>query len=104
MTVIGSGESGPTVPHPEDPNIVYHLAQSTFAYGGGPIQRVNLKTGQWEHVNVWPMIHLRAGSERGEVPLQLARADRHRPLRCETLYTAAEVVFRSRDRGSEAGR
>ncbi len=39
VTVIGSGESGAAVPHPTDPNIVYHLAQSTFASGGCRVQR-----------------------------------------------------------------
>ena len=55
VTVVGSGESGMSIPHPKDPNVIYHLAQSTQAAGGAPIQRVNLKTGQWEHLNIWPM-------------------------------------------------
>jgi hypothetical protein len=87
VTVIGSGESGPSVPHPKDPNIIYHLAQSSFAAGGCPIQRINLKTGQWEHVNVWPMPTFGQGQSEAKY-----RFNWH-------VYTAAEVVFRSRDRG-----
>jgi photosystem II stability/assembly factor-like uncharacterized protein len=101
VTVIGSGESGMTVPHPTEPHIVYHLAQSTMAAGGCPIQRVNLKTGQWEHVSVWPMITFGRGQNEAKwrfnwhCPIVLD------PFDPETIYTAAEVVFRSRDRGNK---
>ena len=101
VTVIGSGESGMTVPHPTEPNIVYHLAQSTMAAGGCPIQRVNLKTGQWEHVSVWPVITFGRGQKEAKwrfnwhCPIVLD------PFDPETIYTAAEVVFRSRDRGNK---
>ncbi|WP_419195023.1 WD40/YVTN/BNR-like repeat-containing protein [Novipirellula herctigrandis] len=99
VTVIGSGESGPCVPHPTDPDIVYHLAQSTFAAGGCPIQRVNLKTGQWEHRNVWPMPTFGEGQNKAKY-----RFNWHAPIVIDpfdenTLYTAAEVVFRSKDEG-----
>jgi len=99
VTVIGSGESGATVPHPEDPNIVYHLAQSTFAAGGCPIQRVNLKTGQWEHVNVWPMPTFGEGQSEAKYRFNWHAPIVIDPFDAETIYTAAEVVFRSRDRG-----
>jgi len=99
VTIVGSGESGASVPHPSDPDVIYHLAQSTFAYGGGPIQRVNLKTGAWEHINVWPT----STFGRGQVDAKY-RFNWHAPIMIdpfdpETLYTAAECVFRSRDRG-----
>ena len=101
VTVIGSGESGMTVPHPTESHIVYHLAQSTMAAGGCPIQRVNLKTGQWEHVSVWPVITFGRGQKEAKwrfnwhCPIVLD------PFDSETIYTAAEVVFRSRDRGNK---
>lgn len=99
VTVIGSGESGPCVPHPTDPNIVYHLAQSSMAAGGLPLQRVNLKTGQWEHRNVWPMPTFGEGQSEAKY-----RFNWHAPLVIDpfdsgVLYTAAQVVFRSRDEG-----
>jgi photosystem II stability/assembly factor-like uncharacterized protein len=99
VTVIGSGESGASVPHPTDPNIVYHLAQSTFAYGGGPIQRVNLKTGAWEHINVWPTSTFGRGQEDAKYRFNWHAPIVIDPFDPETLYTAAECVFRSRDRG-----
>jgi len=99
VTVLGSGESGQSIPHPNDPNIVYHLAQSTFAAGGCPIQRINLKTGQWEHVNVWPMSTFGRGQSEAKYRFNWHAPIVIDPFDAETLYTAAEVVFRSRDRG-----
>jgi len=99
VTVIGSGESGPSVPHPTDRDIVYHLAQSSFAAGGCPIQRINLKTGQWEHVNVWPMPTFGEGQSKAKYRFNWHAPIVIDPFDAETLYTAAEVVFRSRDRG-----
>ena len=94
VTVIGSGESGMSIPHPTNPHIVYHLAQSTLAAGGLPMQRVNLKTGQWEHRNVWPMPTFGEGQSEAKY-----RFNWHAPIVVDpfdenTLYTAAEVVFR----------
>jgi photosystem II stability/assembly factor-like uncharacterized protein len=99
VTVIGSGESGASVPHPTKPNIIYHLAQSTMAAGGFPIQRVNLKTNQWEHRNVWPMPTFGEGQSGAKY-----RFNWHAPILIDpfddsVLYTAAEVVFRSEDEG-----
>ena len=99
VTVVGSGESGASVPHPTDPDIIYHLAQSTFAAGGFPLQRVNLKTGQWDHRNVWPMPTFGEGQSEAKY-----RFNWHAPIVIDpfdenTLYTAAEVVFRSKDEG-----
>jgi photosystem II stability/assembly factor-like uncharacterized protein len=99
VKVFGTGESGGSVPHPTDPDIIYHLAQSSMAAGGGPIQRVNLKTEQYEHVNVWPVITFGRGAKDAKyrfnwhAPIVI---DPHDP---EVIYTAAEVVFRSKDRG-----
>ena len=99
VTVLGSGESGAAVPHPTDPDVVYHLAQSTFAAGGCPIQRINLATGQWDHRNVWPMPTFGEGQNKAKY-----RFNWHAPIVIDpfdekVLYTAAEVVFRSKDEG-----
>ena len=99
VTVVGSGESGASVPHPTDPDIIYHLAQSTFAAGGCPIQRVNLKTGQWDHRNIWPMPTFGEGQSKARY-----RFNWHAPIVIDpfdegVLYTAAEVVLRSKDEG-----
>jgi photosystem II stability/assembly factor-like uncharacterized protein len=99
VTVIGSGESGQVIRHPEDTDVVYHLAQSTFAYGGCPIQRVNMKTGQWEHINVWPTSTFGRGQSAAKYRFNWHAPIVIDPFDAETIYTAAEVVFRSRDRG-----
>ncbi|MHC4959113.1 MAG: VPS10 domain-containing protein, partial [Planctomycetota bacterium] len=97
--IVGSGESGQVIRHPKDPDVFYHVAQSTFAYGGGPIQRYSVRTGQWEHINVWPTTTFGQGQDKAKwrfnwhMPLVLD------PFDPEILYTAAEVVFRSPDRG-----
>jgi len=99
VTVIGSGESGPSVPHPTKPDIVYHLAQSSFVAGGCPIQRVNLKTGQWEHRNVWPMPTFGEGQNKAKYRFNWHAPILIDPFNEDIIYTAAEVVFRSQDEG-----
>ena len=99
VTVVGSGESGASVPHPTEPDIIYHLAQSTFAAGGCPIQRVNLKTGQWEHRNVWPMPTFGEGQSKAKYRFNWHAPIVIDPFDEDVLYTAAEVVFRSKDEG-----
>jgi hypothetical protein len=92
VTVIGSGESGQVIRHPEDPNILYHLAQSTFAYGGAPIQRVNLKTGQWEHVNVWPTSTFGRGQNEAKYRFNWHAPILLDPFDPEALYTCKTVA------------
>ena len=99
VTVIGSGESGMTVPHPTEPHLVYHLAQSTMAAGGAPIQLVNLKTGQWEHRSVWPIITFGRGQDEAKHRFNWHCPIVIDPFDPEIIYTAAETVFRSKDRG-----
>jgi photosystem II stability/assembly factor-like uncharacterized protein len=99
VKVMGTGESGQCLPHPDDPDLVFHLAQSSMAAGGDPIQRINLKTEQYEQVNVWPVSTFGRGQKDAKY-----RFNWHAPIVIdphdhETIYTAAEVVFRSRDRG-----
>jgi photosystem II stability/assembly factor-like uncharacterized protein len=99
VKIMGTGESGQCVPHPKDPDLVFHLAQSSMAAGGAPIQRINLKTEQYEQVNVWPVSTFGRGQKAAKyrfnwhAPILI---DPHDP---ETIYTAGEVVFSSRDRG-----
>ncbi|MDF1701735.1 MAG: hypothetical protein P1V36_11320, partial [Planctomycetota bacterium] len=99
VTVIGSGESGMSVPHPTEPHLVYHLAQSTMAAGGCPIQLVNLKTGQWEHRSVWPQITFGRGQNEAKYRFNWHCPIVLDPFDPETVYTAAEMVFCSKDRG-----
>ncbi len=99
VKVLGSGESGATVPHPSKPGIYYHLAQSTFAAGGAPIQRIDLSTGQWEHRNVWPVPTFGEGQNMAKYRFNWHAPIVIDPFEEDTLYTAAEVVFRSKDEG-----
>jgi photosystem II stability/assembly factor-like uncharacterized protein len=99
VKVMGSGESGQCVPHPEDPDLIFHMAQSSLAAGGAPIQRINLKTEQYEQVNVWPVSTFGRGQKDAKY-----RFNWHAPILIDphdpgTIYTAAEYVFRSPDRG-----
>lgn len=99
VKVLGSGESGATVPHPSKPGIYYHLAQSSFAAGGAPIQRIDLSTGQWEHRNVWPVPTFGEGQNMAKYRFNWHAPIVIDPFDHDTLYTAAEVVFRSQDEG-----
>ncbi|MDH3815094.1 MAG: glycosyl hydrolase [Acidobacteriota bacterium] len=99
VKVMGTGESGQCVPHPDDPNLVFHLAQSSMASGGGPIQRINLETEQYEHVNVWPMITFGRGQKHAKYRFNWHAPILIDPFEHDTIYTAAEYVFRSRDKG-----
>ena len=70
-----------------------------MAAGGGPIQRVNLKTEQYEQINVWPMITFGRGAKDAkyrfnwQAPFLVSSHDPN------TIYMAGNVVFRTRDEG-----
>ena len=89
----------PACPIPTNPDIVYHLAQSTMAAGGFPLQRVNLKTGQWEHRHVWPMPTFGEGQEKAKYRFNWHAPIVIDPFDEDVIYTAAEMVFRSTDEG-----
>ncbi len=99
VTVIGSSESSSVIPHPADPDIVYSLSQLTLAAGGAPIQRINLKTGQWEHRNVWPVPTFGEGQDQAKYRFNWHAPIVMDPFNHDVLYVAAEVVFRSNDEG-----
>jgi photosystem II stability/assembly factor-like uncharacterized protein len=99
VTFVGTSESASIVPHPINPDIAYIMSHLTLAAGGGPVQRHNLKTGQIEHRNVWPVPTFGEGQDKAKY-----RFNWHAPLLIDpfnqnVLYTAAEVVFRSDDQG-----
>jgi photosystem II stability/assembly factor-like uncharacterized protein len=80
--INAGGESGTIAPDPHDANVVY----------GGVVDREDLRTGQTR--SVAPTIG-RAGVWRATWTLPLAFS----PVDGRTLYTAHQVVFRSRDGG-----
>ncbi len=89
---VGGGESGSIAVRPDNPNIVYAGSYNTLT-------RHDQATGELRSIHPWP--ELTAGRP--------AAAVRHRfpwtfpvvlsPHDPQTLYTAAEVVFRTRDEG-----
>jgi photosystem II stability/assembly factor-like uncharacterized protein len=90
---VGGGESGYIAVDPRDPNIIY--AGSFQGY----LTRYDHARGQLRQVSVWPEEYSgwSAGQQKYRfnwtAPLLLSP---HDP---STLYTAANVVFRSRDEG-----
>lgn len=99
VKILGTGESGSCVPQPGNPDIVMHTAQSSMAAGGGPIQRINLKTEQYEQVNVWPMSTFGMGQKDARYRFNWHHPIEFDPHKQNVVYTAAEVVFRSDDLG-----
>ncbi len=88
----GGGECGYVVPDPRDPLIIYSNNE-------GYITRYNKRTEQYQDVSVWPVdVSGHAASDlkhrfQWVSPLLISP---HNP---DTLYTAAECVFKSTDDG-----
>ena len=97
---VGNSESGHIVVHPNDSNIVIAGAIGSSPGGGGNLLRYNHKTGQSRIITVWPEDQY--GSPLKDVkyrfpftyPIALSP---HDP---DTLYVAANRVFKSTDQGS----
>lgn len=90
---VGGGESGYVVPDPRDANIVY------AGSGGGYLTRWDKRTRQAQDITVWPIDS--AGHGAKDMKYRLAWTEpivlsAHNP---DVVYTAAEVVFKSTDRG-----
>ncbi len=90
---VGGGESGYIAPDPRDASIVY------AGSGGGFVTRVDKRSGQEREISVWPMDSSGHGAKdmkyRGAWtnPLLISPNDP------DTMYTAAEAVFKSTDHG-----
>ena len=93
-TSTAGGESGWIAPKPGNPDIVFGGSY------GGYLQRRDHDTGLTRSVNVWPDNPLGAGAGaqryrfQWNFPIQWSRHD------AETLYTAAQVLFKSTDEGA----
>lgn len=91
---VGSGEGDYVVPDPRDPNLVY------AGSGGGHISRFDVRARETKEIAVWPT---EGGPGRAASDPQYRQAwnlpiimSPHNP---DVLYTAAQVVFKSPDRG-----
>ncbi|MEZ4661065.1 MAG: glycosyl hydrolase [Caldilineaceae bacterium] len=95
----GTGESGYMAVHPENSNIVYVGAVGSSPGGGGALQRYDHATGQIQLVNVWPQAHGGMGAGELKYRFPWTFPILFSPHDANTLYTAGNVVFRSRDEG-----
>jgi photosystem II stability/assembly factor-like uncharacterized protein len=97
---VGSSESGHIAVRPDAPDVVFSGAVGSAPGGGGVLLRYDHRTGQVRIVTVWPEIYY--GWAPGQLryrfqwtfPISLSP---HDPT---VLYTAGNVVFRSRDEGA----
>jgi photosystem II stability/assembly factor-like uncharacterized protein len=98
-TLIGNGEQGDIFVDPDDSNIVFSMGGGHPMGGGGPFNRNNIKTGQNEVRNIWPEpIFGRDASDlpyrfQWDTPFFISKYDSN------TIYSAGNVMFRSRDEG-----
>ncbi len=98
-TLIGNGEQGDVFVDPDDSNIVFSMGGGHPMGGGGPFNRNNIKTGQNEVRNIWPEpIFGRNASDlpyrfQWDTPFFISKYDSN------TIYSAGNVMFRSRDEG-----
>ena len=90
---VGGDERDGDVPDPVDPDIVYGAGL------GGRITKWRASTAQVQNVSPWPVSSYAANPREVEyrydwiTPLAISAAPPH------AMYTAAQVVFRSMDRG-----
>jgi len=87
-TPIGSGDGFHVIPHPSDPMIIYYTWQ------GGRLQRHNLRTHEAKDIQPLPTDE-REPSYRYNWNAAVAVS----PTNPEILYTGAQFLFKSTDRG-----
>ncbi len=91
--VTAGGESGFVVAKPDEPDVVYGGSY------GGLLERRDHRTGQSRMVNVWPDDPMGAGAADLKYRFQWNFPIFFSPHDADTLYAAANVLFRSRDGG-----
>jgi hypothetical protein len=96
---IASGETGPVIPKPGDPNIVYSLTTGAAHGGAAQFTVNNLKTGQNEVRSLWPEILFGTPASDFTYRFNWQAPFIVSPHDPNTIYFAGNVVFRSRDEG-----
>jgi photosystem II stability/assembly factor-like uncharacterized protein len=97
---VGSAESGFIALQPGNPNVVVAGAIGSSEGGGGNLYRYNVRTGQQRMITVWPEDQYQSPEIDVKYrfyftfPVLFSLHERN------TLYAAAQYVFRSRDLGS----
>ena len=87
------GESGHVVAKPDDPEVVYGGSY------GGFLMRLDHRTGELRLVNVWPDDPMGWGAADLKYRFQWNFPIFFSPHDPDTLYAAAQMLFRSRDEG-----
>ena len=87
------GESGHIAPHPTNPEIVFGGSYLGF------LSRLDHSTNKSRTINVWPDFTLGAGAEAAKYRFQWNFPILFSPHDDNTLYAAANVLFRSNDQG-----
>ncbi|HWX54650.1 MAG TPA: hypothetical protein VN176_08680, partial [Verrucomicrobiae bacterium] len=90
---VGGGESGYIAPDPRDPEIVY-----AGSYGG-EITRYDHHTGQEKNVTPWPINPIGAAAVDQKYRFQWTEPIVFSPNAANTLYFAAQVLFKTTDAG-----
>src|SRR6266853_371824 len=89
---VGGGESGYIAPYPPDPNIVFAGAESF-------VSRFDKRTEQLMDISVWPLDVSGNGAEKLLHRFQWTSPLLISPHDPNTIYSAAEMVFKSTDGG-----
>jgi len=90
---VGGGESGYIAVHPDDPDIVY-----AGSYGGY-LTRYDHETDQTRNIMVWPENPMGHGAAGLKYRFQWTFPIVVSPHDSDTLYTAANVLFKSTNEG-----
>lgn len=97
---VGSSESGFISPKPGDPNIVVAGAIGSSQGGGGNMYSYNVRNGQQRMITVWPEDQYQSTEIDVKYRFYFTFPVLFSPHYPNTLYTAAQYVFRSTDLGS----
>jgi photosystem II stability/assembly factor-like uncharacterized protein len=96
-TEVGEAEAGDVAIDPLDPRFVF-LGGAGYGHSG-PLIRVDQATQRAQNVSVWPEYFLGSGASTHTHRFGWTFPITFSPHDPSVLYTAAERVFRSRDRG-----
>ncbi len=98
--VVGHSESGFITPRPDDPNIVYSGAVGSSQGGGGNLISYNRKTGQARMITAWPEDQYQSPVIDVKYRFYFTFPVVLSPHDPNTLYVAAQYVFRSKNGGT----
>jgi len=97
---VGSAESGFIAPQTGHPDIVVAGAIGSSEGGGGNLYQYNVRSGQQRMITVWPEDQYQSPEIDVKYRFYFTFPVLFSPHDPNTLYAAAQYVFRSRDLGS----